>query len=182
MNFRTWLFAGSMLMAGAVLAHAQESASPAPAPTALKGDLVGNDGKAIGTVAVTGTDRVTIVRLVVEPGPAVTPGWHGIHFHAVGDCSDTEKFLASKGHADHGGKAHGLLNPEGPHEGDLPNIHAASDGSVAAELTTPAGLVGTNGLLDSDGFALVLHASPDDHVSQPIGGAGARVACAAFKR
>jgi len=29
--------------------------------------------------------------------------------------------------------------------------------------------------------AVVIHASPDDHASQPIGGAGARVACAAIK-
>ncbi|HBS33699.1 MAG TPA: superoxide dismutase family protein, partial [Parvularcula sp.] len=36
-------------------------------------------------------------------------------------------------------------------------------------------------LLDDDGFAIIIHANPDDHVTQPIGGAGDRVACAAFK-
>ena len=36
-------------------------------------------------------------------------------------------------------------------------------------------------LLDDDGFAFVMHENPDDMVSQPIGGAGARIACAAFK-
>jgi Cu-Zn family superoxide dismutase len=36
-------------------------------------------------------------------------------------------------------------------------------------------------LLDADGSAVVVHASPDDHLSQPIGGAGARVACAVLK-
>jgi Cu-Zn family superoxide dismutase len=37
-------------------------------------------------------------------------------------------------------------------------------------------------LIDQDGAAIVVHASPDDHETQPIGGAGARVACAAFGR
>jgi Cu-Zn family superoxide dismutase len=34
------------------------------------------------------------------------------------------------------------------------------------------------GLLDADGSALVIHAKADDYASQPIGGAGDRVACA----
>ena len=32
-------------------------------------------------------------------------------------------------------------------------------------------------LKDQDGSALVIHANADDHTSQPIGGAGDRVAC-----
>jgi len=174
MRSQSWLLAG--VMALTVSAALAQSA----APTVVKGELIGNSGKPIGTATATGTDRVTIVRLELAPG-ALAPGWHGIHFHAVADCSDTEKFLASKAHVNHGGKAHGLLNPNGPDEGDLPNIHAAADGAVMAEVTSPTGLTGANGLLDADGFALVIHAAPDDHTSQPIGGAGARVACAVFK-
>jgi superoxide dismutase, Cu-Zn family len=36
-------------------------------------------------------------------------------------------------------------------------------------------------LLDGDGTAVVFHAAPDDHMTQPIGGAGARVGCAELK-
>lgn len=176
----SWLFAGAVVVA-VTSAFAQSPApAAAPAPTVVKGELIGNSGKPIGSAVATGTDRVTIVRLVLEPG-SLQPGWHGIHFHAVGDCSDTEKFLASKAHVNHGGKAHGLLNPKGPDDGDLPNVFASADGSVSAEVTSPVGLVGPNGLLDADGFALVIHAQPDDHTTQPIGGAGARVACGVFK-
>lgn len=180
-----WLLAASILIAGAPVALAQTPApapvpAASPAPTVVKAELVGNNGKPIGTATATGTDSVTIVRLVLQPG-AIPPGWHGIHFHAVADCSDTEKFLASKAHVNHGGKAHGLLNPNGPDEGDLPNIFAVADGSVSAEVTSPVGLTGANGLLSATGFALVVHAAPDDHTTQPIGGAGARIACAAFK-
>ncbi|MCG5236140.1 superoxide dismutase family protein [Xanthobacter oligotrophicus] len=183
MGSKQWLLAASILIAGAPAALAQTpapAAPAAPAPTVVKADLVGNNGKPIGTATATGTDRVTIVRLALQPG-AIPPGWHGIHFHAVADCSDTEKFLASKAHVNHGGKAHGLLNPNGPDEGDLPNIFAGADGSVSAEVTSPVGLTGANGLLSATGFALVVHAAPDDHTTQPIGGAGARIACAAFK-
>lgn len=172
-----WL-AAAALLAAAPAAHAQTPAPPAL--KVVKADLLNNAGKTIGTATATGTDKVTIVRIVLEPG-ALSPGWHGIHFHAVADCSDTDKFLASKAHVNHGGKAHGLLNPNGPDDGDLPNIFVIADGSVSAEVTSPTGLTGANALADADGFALVIHASPDDHTSQPIGGAGARLACAAFK-
>ena len=33
-------------------------------------------------------------------------------------------------------------------------------------------------LMDEDGSALIIHEAEDDHISQPIGGAGGRVACA----
>ena len=32
-------------------------------------------------------------------------------------------------------------------------------------------------VVNFDGSAVLIHASPDDHMAQPIGGAGARVAC-----
>ena len=72
-------------------------------------------------------------------------------------------------------KPHGLLNPDGVHDGDLPNIYAAADGTAKAEIFTT--LVELETLLDDDGSAVVIHAQPDDHLTQPIGGAGDRVAC-----
>ena len=45
---------------------------------------------------------------------SLTLGWHGVHLHAVGDCSDAEKFLNAKAHINHDSKKHGLLNAEGP--------------------------------------------------------------------
>ena len=32
-------------------------------------------------------------------------------------------------------------------------------------------------LLDEDGSAVIIHEQPDDHLTQPIGGAGGRIAC-----
>jgi len=36
---------------------------------------------------------------------------------------------------------------------------------------------GENNLLDADGSTFIAHEKPDDHVSQPIGGVGGRIAC-----
>ena len=74
---------------------------------------------------------------------------------------------------------HGLLNPAANDQGDLPNIAAGADGKVMAEAFTS--LVTLPALLDADGSAVVIHAGPDDYKAQPIGGAGARVACAVLK-
>jgi Cu-Zn family superoxide dismutase len=174
-------------------ALAQAPAAPAVPPSAQAGQtpqdpyrapILTNDGRTIGQVTLRGGESAVVVRVEIQPG-GLKPGWHGAHFHAVGDCSDTEKFENSKGHVNHDEAKHGLLNPEGPDEGDLPNIFAAADGSANAELVTM--LIGLRaqdldpGLLDADGSALVIHANEDDHMSQPIGNAGDRVACAVIK-
>lgn len=143
---------------------------------AVEATMIGNDGEPIGTVMFTGNDRWTVVRLAIMEGK-VAPGWHGIHFHQVPDCSDPATFEASKGHVAHGTEIHGMLNPKGPHDGDLPNVHATETGAIDAEVSAPIGLAG----LQASGAALVMHADPDDHTSQPIGGAGKRIGCAVLK-
>lgn len=146
----------------------------------VEAPLIGNDGQEIGKVELRGGTGPTVARITVAAGK-VKPGWHGVHFHAVGDCSDHDAFKASKSHVNHGGRKHGLLNAEGPDDGDLPNVFAAADGSVNAEVSSPTALRGPDGLRDADGSAFVMHAGEDDHASQPIGGAGDRVACAVIK-
>lgn len=118
-------------------------------------------------------------------------GWHGIHLHKVGDCSDgANGFKASGGHVDPENRDHGLLNPNGPERADIPNIYAGADGRATAEIFNnevalyaseeAAAAAGPHPLMDEDGFAIVVHANADDHEAQPIGGAGPRVACAAI--
>lgn len=150
---------------------------------AVEASIIGSKGEPIGTARVRGNSNATIVRLTINLG-GLTPGWHGLHFHSVGDCSDPGSFELAKGHVSSADKQHGLLNPKGPHEGDLPNIYAGADGAVHAEVSAAVPLTGSagpEGLMDADGSALIIHANEDDHVSQPIGNAGARVACAAIR-
>jgi len=115
--------------------------------------------------------------LVRIQASGLTPGWHGVHLHETGNCADgAEGFEGAGSHAGHGDETpHGLLHPGGPEAGDLPNLFAAADGSAKAEFYLAGATLDT--LLDADGTALVIHAQEDDHTSQPIGGAGARVSC-----
>lgn len=155
------------------------SFSPTHAADKAMADIIDNAGKSIGTAELHKAPSGVLLRLEVS---GLTPGWHGLHFHAVGDCSDHDKFMASKGHVAHDGKPHGLLNPAGTHAGDLPNLYAPADGSARAEMFSHLVMLdGPTGLLDADGAALVIHAGPDDHLTQPIGGAGARVGCGVIK-
>jgi Cu-Zn family superoxide dismutase len=150
--------------------------------------FVNAQGEEVGHAVMTNAPAGALLRLDLR---GLTEGWHGIHFHNIGDCSDgADGFLASEGHVDPDEHAHGLLNTEGPERADLPNLYAGPDGRATAEfyqggvslLATEEGAA-ANGpfpLLDDDGFAVVVHENPDDHQTQPIGGAAARVACAAF--
>lgn len=142
-------------------------------------DFVNPEGADTGFVAFTGTPQGGVLVRISLSG--LSEGWHGIHLHQVGDCSDgADGFKASGGHIDPENKEHGLLNPNGPEAADMPNIYAGANGVAVAEiLNTSLSLDGGSPLADADGFAVVVHTSPDDGMTQPIGGAGARVACAA---
>ncbi len=134
--------------------------------------------------------RIRLAGLGAGP-PGSGAGWRAVHLHEVGDCSDAEDgFLAAGGHVNPDGIGHGLLNPDGPARADLPNIHAGPDGRATAEMFNArialapgeaALAAGAHPIMDEDGFAIVVHDAPDDHMTQPIGGAGARIACAAFR-
>lgn len=132
-----------------------------------------------GTAEIREGPEGVVLRVGLE---GLEPGWKAIHIHETGECHDhAEGFQASGGHLDPDDREHGLLNPEGPEAGDLPNLHVHQDGTAQAEIYAPGVAVHGDGqrpgLLDGDGTALVVHEGADDHVSQPIGGAGARVAC-----
>jgi superoxide dismutase, Cu-Zn family len=168
-------------LAAAALAGPALAQQQAPGVETFEGAIMGPKGDNIGKLTIRGGENATVVRITINAG-GLTPGWHGIHFHQVGDCSDPGKYEVSKGHVNHDDAKHGLLNSDGPDQGDLPNIFANADGSVNAEVGSESiALLGEEGLKDKDGSALVIHANEDDHTSQPIGNAGPRVACAVIK-
>lgn len=168
------------------------AAGPALAPDGWAeaiGSFVDAKGATVGAAAFRQSAGGVMVRVTVS---GLAPGWHGIHFHQIADCADAAAgFKASGGHVNAAGAEHGLMNAKGSETGDLPNIYAGADGRATAELFRPAvalkpseeaaATIGPSPLLDDDGFAVVVHEAADDHVTQPIGGAGPRVACAAIK-
>lgn len=145
-------------------------------------DIVDRDGEIIGQAELIQAAGGTLIRLTLEGLP---PGPKAIHIHATGTCADhCDGFMESGGHLNPDGHKHGLLNPDGPDAGDLPNFFVHDSGLAWAEFyTTAASLDGSFGatILDEDGAALVIHENPDDHFSQPIGGAGARIACGVIR-
>lgn len=174
----------SMLLAGALAAAPLAAFAQTPetqkaeAPKAETYEILGKDGKKIGDLSLTAAPKGVLMDVEIAAG-SLTAGKHGMHFHATADCSDVGEYKKSGSHAGHAEGKHGLLNPNGPEPGDLPNLIVLADGSAQAALYT--GLIKLDDLKDADGSAFIIHAEKDDHISQPIGGAGARIACASVK-
>lgn len=157
-----------------VLAVALAPAASSAADMA-KAEIMNVEGAVIGAATFEQTPTGVLIFVDVRGLP---PGAHGIHLHAAGSCAPD--FKAAKGHINPGKAAHGLRNPDGPDNGDLPNLHAAADGTARAEFfTTRVSISGGDqpALLDEDGSAVIIHENPDDHMTQPIGGAGGRIGC-----
>lgn len=149
-----------------------------PSMMRMSGDIIGAEGTTIGALNLLDGPKGVLLEVTIEPG-GLTPGWHGLHLHQVGDCSDVGVFKLSGGHMGMIAGGHGLLNPIGPESGDVPNIWVADDGSAGYEAFSP--LFSAADIADEDGTALIIHENRDDHSTQPIGGAGARVACAVIR-
>jgi Cu-Zn family superoxide dismutase len=117
------------------------------------------------------------VRISVQ-ARGLPPGTHGIHIHDQGIC-EGPAFTTAGGHFNPTNRQHGFDNPQGPHAGDLVNLVVAADGS--ASYTTTNSMVtlapGPTSLLKAGGASLMIHADPDDYVTDPAGNSGTRIAC-----
>ena len=112
---------------------------------------------------------------VVADIQGLTPGQkHAFHIHQFGDCSAPDGMSAG-GHYNPEGHQHGLPSTDQRHAGDLGNLQADNDGKVRYEISvkniTIAGTM--NPII---GRGVIVHAKPDDG-GQPVGNAGARIAC-----
>lgn len=170
------------LIAAAALTAAIASPALAQEPATFTGALKGATGADLGKVTVVDAPKGVLLRVEAK---GLTPGWHAIHFHEKGACTD-EKFASAGAHVHGEGTViHGLLRADATDFGDLPNIFAQADGTATAEiystLVTVKGVGGTAKLLDDDGASVVIHGNPDDYTSQPVGNAGPRLACAVIK-
>ncbi len=143
-------------------------------------DIVNPDGKTIGHVMMKETEKGVLFTINASGMDAGST--HAIHIHETGKC--TPDFKAAGGHFNPAGHNHGMMDAEGMHAGDMPNLHADESGNVKQEIlntmvTTKA--EDNNGkytLNDADGSALIIHAGADDYTSQPTGEAGDRIGCA----
>ena len=160
--------AAIFLGAGLVLA------SPALAVDKAGAVLKDANGTEVGKVTLTKTPSGVLLSLDLTALPV---GEHAFHIHAVGKCEPPD-FKSAGPHFNPDETKHGLMNSEGPHAGDMPNLHVPADGKVQVEVLNPTvTLSAESALLDADGAAIVIHASADDYKTDPAGNAGDRIAC-----
>jgi Cu-Zn family superoxide dismutase len=112
---------------------------------------------------------------VVADLEGLNPGQkHAFHVHQFGDCSAPDGMSAG-GHYNPEGHEHGLPDKPMRHAGDLGNIQADNDGKAHYEISvnniSVAGVI--NPII---GRGVIVHAKVDDG-GQPVGNAGARIAC-----
>ena len=142
------------------------------ATLAANADLVGKDGKSVGTVTLIETWHGVLIKAELNGLP---PGGHGFHIHENGSCAPD--FAAAGGHFNPNGKGHGLTQQIGMHAGDMPNIYVAADGTITAEVLNSQVRIdaGENSVFDANGSAIIVHEKPDTHLADA--GAGGRIAC-----
>ena len=112
---------------------------------------------------------------VVADIKGLVPGQkHAFHIHQFGDCSSSDGMSAG-GHYNPENHQHGLPEAENRHAGDLGNLQADNDGKAHYEITVKN--ISVAGLKNPIvGRGVIVHAKVDDG-SQPVGNAGARIAC-----
>jgi len=130
---------------------------------------------AIGISSVAGGAALTLDLHGLPPGP------HGFHAHENDNCGPT----LLNGTRVPAGAAGGHFDPDhtsrhaGPqgdgHQGDLPVLEVAADGTAKQTLTAPH--IGSAATLC--GHALVIHSGGDNYSDSPtpLGGGGGRIAC-----
>ena len=169
----SWLLIGFLLTSS--FAVGQIATSGAGGAKA-RAELRDPSGRVVGTALLTDTPNGVLIRASFDGLP---PGTHAMHLHAVGRC-EPPTFESAAGHFNPTQQRHGYLDPEGPHAGDLPNMHApATSFSVDVFARGIRLQTGETALLDRDGAALVIHAGADDYQTEPAGDAGTRIACGA---
>jgi Cu-Zn family superoxide dismutase len=117
---------------------------------------------------------------IIADVTGLSPGKHGFHIHETGDCSAPDASSAG-GHFNPEHKTHGGPDATEHHTGDLGNIVADASGRAHYDRTVNFLEIAVDP--DTiDGKAVIVHAQEDDLHSQPVGNAGARLACGIIRK
>ena len=177
-----WMLVLSMVVLLPACGSKEEAPAPAPEPEAVVVEAAPlaavavlktrADSEVSGTITFTETDGgVEVIADIAR----VSPGLHGIHLHAVGDCS-AEDFTSTGGHFNPSDEPHGGPMDSVRHAGDFGNIEIGEDGVGRLVLVTDL-LTVADGPNTVVGRAVILHEGEDDLESQPTGAAGGRLGC-----
>ncbi|CEA04605.1 copper/Zinc superoxide dismutase [Pseudomonas saudimassiliensis] len=170
MTSQKWLIIAAALTMGSAHAASQE----------VTINQVDADGKqaSIGTIQISETEHGLLFTPQLS---SLEPGQHGFHVHENGSCEPADKdgkptaAQAAGGHYDPQQTGKHLGPYEDGHLGDLPALHADSDGNANYPVLAPR----IKKLDEIKGRALMIHAGGDNHADtpEPLGGGGARTAC-----
>lgn len=143
---------------------------------AIEVQFKNSDGATVGTARISKNGDGSGVRIQVDAS-GLSKGRHGLHIHGKGECKAPD-FKSAGPHFSPQNRSHGFLNSKGPHAGDLPALNVGSDGKTAKyDFTTTRLTLDTTSLLDADGSSVIIHAKPDDYLTDPGGGSGDRILC-----
>ena len=163
-----------MMVAILALAAAVPAAAQTQSQRTATANFVGLDGKQAGRATLTEGKRGVLIEMEVSGLPANR--WVAFHIHESDRCDHAHGFESAGGHFNPTNAEHGFLAANGPHAGDMPNQYVDQDGKLRAQVFN--GMVTLNGKNGIRGRTLMIHADSDDYRSQPVGGAGKRLACA----
>lgn len=104
-------------------------------------------------------------------------GEHAVHIHQTGAC-DPPDFKTAGAHFNPDAKQHGMDNPMGHHNGDLPKNISIGENHMG-ELTLKVNYLtlapgAPNSVI---GHSIMVHEKADDMKTDPTGNAGNRIAC-----
>ena len=177
-GWRIGATAQTAAMALACLACAAGGAAAAELRAEIRQATPTGPGEVLGTVTLGDSAGGAAIKTALKGLP---PGAHGFHIHETGSCQPT----TANGAPVPAGGAGGHFDPQktgkhdGPdgngHQGDLPVLQAAADGTATQTLTAPH----LKDVASLRGKAVMIHGGGDNYSDQPapLGGGGPRIAC-----
>jgi Cu-Zn family superoxide dismutase len=162
------------LVLAACIAAAPLAYAKAPSITVA---IHASDGHDVGTATFTQKKKGLHIHIEAKNLPV---GDHAVHIHQKPVC-DAPDFKGAGGHFNPDGKKHGMNNPMGHHNGDLPaNLTIGEDHTGTADFTVKylsLDAASPNSILANGGTSIMIHDKADDMMTDPTGNAGNRIAC-----